>query len=203
MSKLRMAIADPPYLGTAKRFYAKEGEAYEKGLEYKSNGNDDAHLWDDVEAHKELLESLQDNFDSFAIAMNVHSLPIYLKKVKPSSDSGFRVCSWIKTNSAPSGSRIRNGWEAVLIYNHPTRRSQQSGTRTRDYLIANAPREGFIGQKPYEWTEWVLELLGYKEGDGIADLFIGSGSVTSALIELDAEIIETQYKLTENGADYV
>jgi DNA modification methylase len=203
MSNLRMAIADPPYLGTAKRFYSIDGESYEKGLEYTSNQDELAALWDEPEAHKELLEYLQDNFDSFAIAMNVHSLPVYLKKLKPEASSGYRVCSWIKTNSAPTGSRIRNGWEPVLIYNHPTRRSQQSGTRTRDYLIANAPREGFIGQKPYEWTEWILDLLSYKEGDSIADLFLGSGAVTSALIELDAKVIELQYKLTENGAIYV
>ena len=199
MSKLRMAIADPPYFGTAKRFYSPDGEAYEKGLEYQSNQDSNADLWDNPESHKELLEYLQDNFKSFAIAMNVHSLPLYLKKIKPSASSGFRVCSWVKTNSAPTGSRIRNGWEPVLIYNDVTRRSQQSGTRTRDYLICNAPREGFIGQKPYEWTEWIVELLGHKEDDTIADLFFGSGAVTSALIELDIQVEEFQYNLTTEG----
>ena len=203
MSNLRMAIADPPYLGTAKRFYSTEGEGYEKGLEYKSNNNEFSQLWDNPDSHKELLESLIDNFDSFAIAMNVYSLPLYLKKIKPTANTGFRVCTWIKTNSAPTGSRIRNGWEPVLIYNHPTRRSQQNGTRTKDYLIANAPREGFIGQKPFEWTEWVTELIGYKEGDKIADLFKGSGAVTSALIELDIEVEDLSYELTESGAIYV
>ena len=203
MGKLRMAIADPPYLGTAKRFYSIDGESYEKGLEHKSNQDHLAHLWDDPEAHKELLESLQDNFDSFAIAMSVYSLPLYLKKIKSKSDTGFRVCSWIKTNSAPSGSRIRNGWEPVLVFNHVTRRSQQSAIRTRDYLIANAPRQGFIGQKPYEWTEWVIDLLGYKDNDTVADLFEGSGAVTSALIELDVMVENLQYKLTENGNQYV
>ena len=197
MKQLKMAIADPPYFGTADRFYGKNGVGMVKGLDYDSNAHDFAHLWNDPATHTDLLNYLMDSFNSFAIAMNTHSLPLYLKKIKPAADNGFRVCSWIKTNSSPSGSRIRPGWEPVLIYNDVSRRSYRQGARTRDYLIANAPRQGFIGQKPLEWTEWVVDLLGYCEGDTIADLFEGSGAVTSALIELDVLIDNTIYEVTE------
>jgi hypothetical protein len=194
MGNLKMAIADPPYLGTAKRFYGLDGVGNGKGSNYITNTNPNAELFDDPATHLEMLDYLQDNFDSWAIAMNTHSLGTYLKKLKMGGDSGYRICSWIRTNSQPTGSRIRPSWEPVLIYNHSSRRSYAHGARTKDYLICGAPRNGFIGAKPYEWTEWVTNLLGYTEGDKIADLFPGSGAVTAALIELNCEITNEIYE---------
>jgi hypothetical protein len=190
----KLAIADPPYLGTADLFYGDQGVGYDKGLKTTSNTNQNAHLWDDPQTHLELLDYLKDNFDSYAIALNTHSVGLYSKRIKFGSQSGFRLCSWIRPNSAPTGSRIRPSWEPVIVYNAKDRRSYRSGlARTKDYLIANPPRKQFIGTKPFEWTEWVTELLGYQEGDTISDLFVGSGAVTSALIELNVLVDDETY----------
>ena len=51
----------------------------------------------------------------------------------------------------------------------------------KDYLIANPRQNGFVGAKPDEWTAWVLDAMGYQDGDVVDDLFIGSGAVTQAL----------------------
>jgi DNA modification methylase len=198
----KLAIADPPYWGTAERFYGLEGKGYEKGSPNVSNTHPYANLWDNPSAHYELLGYLQDNYDSFAIAMNTYSLGLYLKRIKLHSQSGYRVCAWIRPNSAPTGSRIRPSWEPVLVFNSPERRSYGSKlSRTKDYLIANPPRTRFIGQKPFEWTEWVIELLGYQDGDVISDLFPGSGAVTSALIELNVLIDDDTYILGVDNDD--
>ena len=190
----RLAIADPPYLGTAARFYSDDGVGDGKGSQYESNTNPDAGLWDDPQTHLELIDYMKDNFNSFAIALNTHSLGIYSKRIKFGSESGFRICSWIRPNSAPTGSRIRPSWEPVIVYNSKDRRSYRSGlARPKDYLIANPPRTKFIGQKPFEWTEWVVDLIGYTDGDTVSDLFPGSGAVTSALIELDVLIDDESY----------
>lgn len=50
-----------------------------------------------------------------------------------------------------------------------------------DVLTANAPRVGFIGAKPPEWTNWVLDAMSYREGDDVVDVFAGSGMVAEAL----------------------
>jgi hypothetical protein len=50
-------------------------------------------------------------------------------------------------------------------------------------LTANPLRQNFVGSKPYEWTQWVLDLMGYQEGDEVTDLFHGSGAVAQAIKE--------------------
>jgi hypothetical protein len=51
-----------------------------------------------------------------------------------------------------------------------------------DVLTCALPRERtFIGAKPRPWVEWVLNALGYRDGDTVDDLFPGSGAVSSVL----------------------
>lgn len=50
-----------------------------------------------------------------------------------------------------------------------------------DLMTCPPPRKNFIGSKPPAWTAWVLELLGYQEGDTVEDLFPGSNAVSNAL----------------------
>ena len=49
------------------------------------------------------------------LAMTVHSLSTYMQAVETNSRNGIRVLSWIKPGSVPSGNRILNTWEPVLI----------------------------------------------------------------------------------------
>jgi hypothetical protein len=46
----------------------------------------------------------------------------------------------------------------------------------RDFVSANIVLEkGVKGAKPAAFCEWVLDLLGYRDGDTFDDVFPGSG----------------------------
>ena len=52
---------------------------------------------------------------------------------------------------------------------------------TRDSLAAKATRQlGLVGAKPPAFNAWVLDLLGYQDGDELVDLFPGTGGVDAA-----------------------
>lgn len=178
---MKLAIADPPYLGRAVRWYGPNGcgDGYGKG---QADNHPEAYLWDKPETHVQLVHDLEANYDGWAIAMSVHSLSTYLGAVETDSRNGIRVCVWHKPSAIQSGSRISNNWEPVLVKVPRTRKGWKSGaTRTKDVMSANPLRQGFVGSKPYEWTQWVLDLLGYQQGDDVTDLFNGSGAVAEAL----------------------
>ena len=178
---MKFAIADPPYLGRAVRWYGANGCGNGFGHGQADN-HPDAYLWDKAETHKNLVNDLETNFDGWAIAMSVHSLSTYLEIVETDSRNGIRVCVWHKPSAVTSGNRITNNWEPVLIRVPSSRKGWKSNLpRISDVLTANPPRSNFIGAKPREWTEWVLDLLGYQESDEIVDLFPGSGAVTTVL----------------------
>ena len=68
----RLAIADPPYLGRANRWYGT-GRGHAGG-----HGRADCHpyaaLWDTEHAHLELLAELRDRYDGWAVALPPSSL---------------------------------------------------------------------------------------------------------------------------------
>lgn len=177
----KLCIADPPYLGRARRWYGEGGCGNGRG-QGQADNHPEAHLWDDPATHQQLVHKLQDEFDGWAIAMSVHSLSTYLSVVETESRNGIRVCVWAKPSAVTSGNRITNNWEPVLIKVPDFRKGWKSGgARTTDVLTCAPLRSGFVGAKPTEWTLWVLDLLGYEEGDTVHDLFEGSGAVSRAL----------------------
>jgi hypothetical protein len=180
---MKLAIADPPYLGRAVRWYGAGGCGDGKGKGQADN-HPEAYLWDSPQTHIQLVRDLNAKYDGWAIAMSVHSLSTYLQEIETDSRNGIRVCVWHKPSAIQSGSRISNNWEPVLIKVPSTRKGWKSeAPRVKDVLTANPLRQNFVGSKPYEWTRWVLDLLGYEEGDTVDDLFNGSGAVSEALKE--------------------
>lgn len=137
---MRLAIADPPYLGRAARNYGPGSD-----LSGFGQGN--------------------------------NNLRHYLAWVP----NDTRVCAWHKPRSVPTGSRITPSWEPVLAYVPHGRRGRGSLQMT-DVLTAPPPQT-FVGAKPSRWTRWVLDLLGYSEGDTVDDLFPGSGAVERELAQ--------------------
>lgn len=179
----KLCIADPPYLGRAVRWYGAGGcgNGYGQG---QADNHPEAAKWDLPETHKQLVRELQSNYDGWAIAMSVHSLSTYLEEVETDSRNGIRVCVWHKPSAVTSGSRITNNWEPVLIKVPQDRKGWNSNApRVSDVISANPKRANFVGAKPTEWTRWVLDLLGYREGDEVVDMFEGSGAVRQALTE--------------------
>jgi hypothetical protein len=107
-----------------------------------------------------------------------------MQEIHTDSRNGIRVMSWIKPSSVPSGNRIASTWEPVIVKVPVERRSHGKGRSMKDHLVVNPLRSGFVGAKPPAWTEWVLDAMGYREGDEIVDLFNGSGAVMQAIEDL-------------------
>lgn len=187
---MRLAIADPPYpprfaerrdrpdgplrvtvRSRARRYY---GEGSRPVDEVPADHHPDAGAWDDPARHRLLLEELHAGYDGWAIATTPDGLEHYRPLPLPA-----RVLAWVKP-TAPAGShRLRSTWEAVIVCPPESRRAGRG--QIPDVLVCSAPRIGFPGAKPPQWTRWVLDALGHVDGDVVVDLFPGSGSVTDAL----------------------
>jgi hypothetical protein len=177
---MKLAIADPPYLGRAHRWYGIGGRAKGKGLG-RADEHPEAYLWDKPETHINLALQLLNKYDGFAIACTSHSLSTYLSVISTHSENGIRILSWIKPASLPSGSRITQSWEPVIIKVPNERKGRGKGKQMVDYLVCAAPRKGFAGSKPFAWTNWVLDAMGYQNEDTVDDLFSGSGAISAAI----------------------
>ena len=173
---MRLCIADPPYLGRARRWYG-DGRGHGGG-QGKADEHPQAGEWDKPSTHVALVERLNTEFDAWAVAMSVHSIGVYASTVDVGSETGYRFGAWVNRRVTPSGSRIGTSWEPVLFYVPRERRKWGSGPTVNDHVIASAGGQGFVGAKPRAWTRWVLDVLGYDaDQDTVEDLFHGSGSV--------------------------
>lgn len=177
---MRLCIADPPYLGSAHRWYGIGGKGKSRG-KGRADEHPEAYLWDNPESHVLLAQKLLTEFDGFAIALTPHSLSQYLSVIETGRTNGIRVMSWIKPASPPSGNRITQSWEPVIVKIPHIRKGRKIGRQMVDHLVAAAPRKGFAGSKPVAWTHWVLDAMGYQEGDEVVDMFNGSGAVSAAI----------------------
>lgn len=173
---VKMAIADPPYLGRAVRWYGPGGRGAGGG-----RGRADEHAgaaeWDNPDRHRDLVRELRAGYDAWAIAAAPDSLGLYLAEAPDA-----RVLIWHRRNAPPSGARVRSCWEPVIM--STPARAYGSGVPGSDVLDLPGVRAGFAGAKPAGWTRWVLDCLGYDaERDTVTDLFAGSGAVTAELLQ--------------------
>ena len=189
----KFAIADPPYYGRAQRWYGVGGCGVGHG-KGQADQHPEAHIWDTPEAHLNMLKDLQLNYDGFAIATSVMGLNVYLKEIDLRQGSGYRLCVWHKPISAPSGSRIRNVYEPVIIYIPSDRRGYAEHKRMDDLKTINIKPNGFVGSKPMEWVEWVIDLMGATKADQIDDLFHGSGAVQFAIDNWRYNQLDLEFK---------
>jgi len=160
---MRFAYADPPYLGQSRRLYGAL--------------HDDADAYDDIDAHRALLERLCDEYpDGWCYSLSSSSLaPILAVCPVP-----VRVCAWVKawcSYKRPVSPAYT--WEPVLLAGG---RAQWAGGLTvRDaYRCSVATGGGMPGAKPLGFCRWVFALLGARPGDDLDDLFPGSGAVSRA-----------------------
>lgn len=155
---MRFAYADPPYLGCGK-LYPEHPEAT---------------YWDNPDAHEELMAELDLSYDGWALSLSSTSLQQLLYR----APAGVRVAAWVKPFAAfKRNVRIAYTWEPVIF--KPGRDSSRLGAPVgRDHLSAPiALKRGLIGAKPEAFCRWVLDLLGYVEGDELVDLFPGTRSM--------------------------
>lgn len=185
---MKLCIADPPYLGRAEMFYgATRVDNMNAGARSainpmrKADNHPDAHLWDNPETHRELVERLCCDYDGWAISMVPDNLRHYLQWVPVDT----RIAVWHDPQAMPTGTHPRRRWEPVLVRRaEGRRRTVDVPWPVGDVLTVGHGRRGFAGAKPSEWTRWVLDMLGYQDGDTVDDLFPGSGAVSATAAQL-------------------
>ena len=157
---LRMAYADPPYPGLARRYYQSE-----------------ASYAGEVD-HVALIARLQ-TYDGWALSTGEFAL----RDLLPLCPPGARVCPWVKPRRHnPRAYGLHNAWEALIVV--PGRRLRPAAC---DWLAAAPARLGgssLKGRKPAAFVAWLFNCLGLLPGDELEDLFPGTGVVGRAWREV-------------------
>lgn len=171
---MRFAYADPPYLGVGYRY---------------AEHHPDALAWDDPAEHHRLIKRLSDEWpDGWALSLSSTSLHTLLPMCPPD----VRVAAWVKPWAAfKRNVRVAYTWEPVIVRGG-RHRSSDGALPCRDHItVPMTMRKGLVGAKPEAFCRWVMDLLGWKPGDTLDDLFPGShvfGRVAAAAaMELDYE----------------
>lgn len=158
---LRVAYADPPYPGTARKYYQDRPE-------YAGEVD-----------HAKLVSLLQP-YDGWALSTSAKALRKVLALI-PSSVP-VRIAPWVKPIGCSSRTRgPDNRWEPVLYV--PARLVRPG---VRDWLCTHPARGGgtLPGRKPLSFCRWLFALLGMRRGDQLFDLFPGSRIVSRAWAEI-------------------
>lgn len=167
---MRFAYADPPYLGCCKLYDHEHGE--------------EGGCWDDVRTHAQLIHALVNVFtDGRALSASSPSLRAILPE-------DVRVASWVKPFCAfKRGVRPCYAWEPVIFWrgrnppmvSHPPPVKGGEQTTPKDFIAESITlKKGLTGAKPDKVCQWILDLLGYREGDEIVDLYPGTGAMGRA-----------------------
>lgn len=154
---MRIAYADPPYLGQAKLY----------------REHPDASRYDTPEAHAELMASMDAEYDAWALSLSSPSLRVIL----PLAPDGVRVGAWVKPfASFKPGVDPAYAWEPVIF--RTARKWSREQPSARDYVSCKiALEKGLAGAKPEGFCFWLFGLLGAHRDDEFTDLFHGSGQV--------------------------
>lgn len=198
---MKIAYADPPYPGQAKRHYGKGGDPFAGEVA-------------EVD-HAKLIARLESEFpDGWALSTSAPALDYVLSlcpKSEPSKKrtwngrggiklgTGVRVGAWIRGVTPFPPSRVMWTWEPV-IFRIPHWRQRHAQDFVSDSLVAHPPRGFFgntiTGQKPEAFCFWVFDCLGLMPDDELVDLFPGSGAVARSW-----ESYRRQRTIFDSGAD--
>jgi hypothetical protein len=161
---MKIAYADPPYLGMGKKMYGKL--------------HPEAGIWDDPQSHIDLMATLDAEYDAWALSLTSTSLTLLL----PGAPAGSRVGAWVKPFAAwRPNHRVQYTWEPIIFR---TKRSKggKGIPSVRDHISCNiAMKKGLQGAKPDAFNDYIIDLLGYEEGDVFVDLFPGTGGMQEAI----------------------
>jgi len=156
---VRVAYADPPYIGQSRKHY-KDHPDYAGEVD-----------------HPALIQRLASEYpDGWALSCHVPSLRVLL----PLCPDDVRVGAWVKPFAViKKNVRISYAWEPV-IWRGGRKDTRRAGAG-KDWISANIVlrnHNGTKGSKPEAFCFWIFELLNLEDGDDLHDLFPGSGIVT-------------------------
>lgn len=156
----RIAYADPPYPGLARRYY-----------------RDHPDFRGEVD-HRELIRRLS-RFDGWALSTSVAALPAVLALC---DDRGVRVAAWFRGARPTKSAHPLHAWEPVLYV--PARSRLDERPRVDALVYVARPRTAdparVVGAKPATFARWLFELVAAVPGDTFEDLFPGSGGIVRA-----------------------
>lgn len=163
---MKIAYADPPYLGC--------GKLYKEHPDHADCNK--------IEWHRDLIYRLSLDYpDGWALSM----ASVNLKDLLPFVPKDCRIAAWVKPfaifkpNVNPAYT-----WEPVVF--RGGRKGGRERKTVRDYCACNITlKKGLTGAKPLEFCIWVLDLLGYEKGDTLDDLFPGTNIMKEAQAECD------------------
>lgn len=159
---MKLAYADPPYIGQAKKHYSHDPRCAEVD-------------------HKALIETLQLEYDGWALSLHSPSLAEILSYCP----ADVRVAAWVKPFCAfKKNVNPAYAWEPVIF--KPARKLGSKRDTVRDWLAESITmKKGLAGAKPKAFCFWIFQLLAAEQGDELIDLFPGTGIVTACWREFE------------------
>jgi hypothetical protein len=161
---MKVAYADPPYLGCCARY---------------DHFHPDGRCWDDVETHRLLIERLSVEFpDGWAMSASSPSL----RSLLPLCPEDCRVSPWTKTFAAfKPNVNPAYAWEPVIWRGGRGKRSRAEMTVRDWYSGPITLKKGLCGAKSEGFVLWLFDLLGVQENDEVTDIYPGTGVVGRTL----------------------
>ena len=156
---VRMAYADPPYIGQAQKHYSHDPQCAEVD-------------------HGALIDRLCAEYpDGWALSCSSPSL----REILPLTPPQVRVAAWVKPfASFKPGVNPAYAWEPVIFHGGRKKRRRTEPT-VRDWVAVGITlKRGLSGTKPDPFSFWLFSLMGLIPGDTLDDLFPGSGAVSRA-----------------------
>lgn len=152
---MKLAYADPPYLGCAK-YYPEKQEV----------------------DHEKLIAQLE-TYDGWALSASSPSLKVLIPIVNEIT-TDYRIGAWVKSFcSFKPNVNPAYAWEPVIF--KPVRGYTREDLTIRDWLKHPITlQKGLVGAKPYDFSIWIFRLLGAEPDDEFIDLYPGTGAVTKA-----------------------
>lgn len=163
---MKVAYADPPYIGCA-------------------------HLYPEHEEvdHEKLIDRLVNEFpDGWALSCHSPSLQ-YLLSLCPSD---VRILAWVKPFAVfKPNVGLAYAWEPVILRGGRKRTRQQP--TVRDWVAVNITmKKGLVGAKPAKFAYWLFDAMNLQPGDEFVDLFPGTGIMTQCWNEYSARSVPSQ-----------
>ena len=158
---MRIAYADPPYIGCA--------HLYKDHPDYAGEVD-----------HTALIHQLTTEFDGWVL--HAAATPESIARLAPLVEiHGARWMAWVKGFAAfKRNVSVAYAWEPVIV--KPARKPVVSKRLVmRDWVECPITlRRGLTGAKPEKVCHWAFEMVGARPEDELCDLFPGTGAVTKA-----------------------
>lgn len=158
---MRLAYADPPYIGCA--------HLYRDHPDYAGEVD-----------HAALIHRLETEFDGWVL--HASATPASMAILAPLvAQTNARWMSWVKGFAAfKKNVSVAYAWEPVIV--KAARKPVVSKRLVmRDWIQESITlKRGLTGAKPEAVCHWAFEMLGARPDDELCDLFPGTGAVTRA-----------------------